>query len=180
MAGCTNPRFIRVSLDCGSQLPLCDGNPAGWDFRAAGFGRGKAAAGCRSPRCRSGGPAPIAVAVNAIGRSFFPKNHPPTSRNPYAACFVPTSRPAIMADSNFSREDPRESQPHYQPNKPMSAQDPNWSEEDKAAYQRVMMELNSLRRRHPADKVVAHLGMYDVKKPVRMAAIKDWNAKNMA
>ena len=63
--------------------------------------------------------------------------------------------------------------------KPMSALDPNWSEEDKAAYQRVTIELNSLRRQHPADKVVAHLGMYDVKKPVRMAAIKDWNAKNM-
>ena len=60
----------------------------------------------------------------------------------------------------------------------MSALDPNWSEEDKAAYQRVMIELNSLRRRHPADQVVAHLGMYDVKKPVRMAAIKDWNSKN--
>jgi hypothetical protein len=60
----------------------------------------------------------------------------------------------------------------------MSALDPNWSEEDKADYQRVMMELNSLRRRHPAEKVVAHLGMYDIKKPVRMAAIKDWNTKN--
>lgn len=62
----------------------------------------------------------------------------------------------------------------------MSAFDPNWSEEDKAAYQRVMMELNHLRRIHPADKVVSHLGLYEVKKPVRMAAIKDWNAKNMS
>jgi hypothetical protein len=60
----------------------------------------------------------------------------------------------------------------------MSAFDPNWSEEDKAAYERVTIELNSLRRCHPADQVVAHLGMYDVKKPVRMAAIKDWNGKN--
>ncbi len=62
----------------------------------------------------------------------------------------------------------------------MSALDPNWSDEDKADYQRVMIELNSLRRRHPADKVVAHLGMYDIKKNVRMAAIKDWNSKNFS
>jgi hypothetical protein len=61
----------------------------------------------------------------------------------------------------------------------MSAFDPNWSDADKAAYERVMAELNSLRRRFPADKVVSHLAMYEIKKPVRMAAIKDWNNKNM-
>lgn len=62
----------------------------------------------------------------------------------------------------------------------MSAFDPAWSEEDKAAYQRVTEELKSLSTRHPVDKVVSHLAMYEIKKPVRLAAIKDWNAKNLA
>lgn len=61
----------------------------------------------------------------------------------------------------------------------MSAFDPNWSEADKAAYERVMTELNNLSKLHPTDKVVAHLAMYEIKKPVRMAAIKDWNTRNI-
>lgn len=61
----------------------------------------------------------------------------------------------------------------------MSAFDPNWSEADKAAYERVMTELNQLRKLHPAEKVVAHLAMYEIKKPVRLAAIKDWNMQNI-